>query len=301
VFELHDDRLADGVRRIVNEQVDQAVAELRGQTDGTRDSEVHEARKRCKRLRALLRLVRDPLGSSVYRRENTAIRDASRLLGPVRDALILVSTLDAAVHDTDGQLDPKTVAQTRRALKAAHGRLRQQMLYRGTMSHQAIAELVAVQQRSHDWPLGDLDFDALQPGLGRVYGRGRTAMDQAYDDPTPERFHEWRKRVKYLWHQIELLQPAWPGLLAALAKQTHNLSDLLGDDHDRTVLGEHLRGRPDLIADQDVTRVLTAALDEQCQRLRAAARPLGAKLYAETPDRFTARIACYWQSGPLVS
>ena len=301
MFQLHDDRLADGIRRIVNEQIGQAVADLRGETGGTRDAAVHETRKRCKRLRALLRLVRDPLGASVYRRENAAIRDASRLLAPVRDAVVLVNTLDAAIGDADGQLDTAALAQTRRALKAAHGRLRQQMLYRGTAVEQTIGALAAVQERSHGWPLGELAFDDLRPGLERVYRRGRRAMKRAYDDPTPERFHEWRKRVKYLWHHLELLEPGWPGLLGTLADETHDLSDLLGDDHDRTVLGERLRERPDLLADQEAARALEAALDDQRQRLRAAARPLGARLYAETPERFGARIASYWRSGPLAS
>jgi CHAD domain-containing protein len=301
VFQLHDDRIVDGVRRIVNEQIGEAVADLRGETDGTRDAAVHETRKRCKRLRALLRLVRDQLGASVYRRENTALRDASRLLAPVRDAQVLVNTLDATIGDADGELDAPALAQTRRALKAAHGRLRQQVIYRGTAVEQTIGALAAVQERSLDWPLGDLQFDGLRPGLERVYRQGRRAMAEAYDDPTPERFHEWRKRVKYLWHHLELLEPAWPGLLEALADETHDLSDLLGDEHDCTVLGERVRERPDLIADQDMARVLTATLDERRQRLRAAARPLGAKLYAETPERFGARIASYWQSGPLDS
>jgi CHAD domain-containing protein len=304
-FRLHDERLGHGVHRILDEQIDQAVAELRGQTAQSRDDEVHEARKRCKRLRALLRLVRDHLGTEVYRYENVAIRDASRLVAPVRDAQVLVTTLDDTVSGTvsgaSGQLDVRAVAETRRALKAAHSRLRQQTLYRGTASEQAAVALLAVQRRSHDWPLSDLQFDDLQLGLARVYRRGRTRMAEAYGDPTPERFHDWRKRVKYLWHHLELLQPAWPGMLDALAQQTHDLSDLLGDEHDRTVLEQTLRERPDMLANQDVAQALMATLDEQREHLRAVARPLGAKVYTETPEQFTERIACYWQSGSLAA
>ena len=298
-FRLHDDRLGDGVHRILDEQIDQAVAELRGQTPQTRDDEVHEARKRCKRLRALLRLVRDHLGTDLYRRENVAIRDASRLVAPVRDTLVLVVTLDAVVDGANGQLDARAVVATRRALKAAHNRMRQQTLYRGIVTEQAAVALLEVQRRSHDWPLDDLRFDDLRSGLARVYRRGRNRMSGAYGDPTPERFHDWRKRVKYLWHHLELLQPAWPGYLDALAEQTHDLSDLLGDDHDRTVLEQTVRERPDLIINPDVARALMTVLAEQRQQLRAAARPLSAKIYAETPEQFTERIACYWQSGPL--
>jgi CHAD domain-containing protein len=300
-FQLYDEGLADGIHRIVDEQLDRAVAELRGQTSNSRDKEIHEARKRCKRLRALLRLVRDRIGTDLYRQENVAIRDAARLVAPVRDAQILVTTLDHAVRGSNGQLNAREVAATRRALKATHGRLRQKMLYRGTAGEQAAVELLAVQQRSHDWPLHDLRFDDLRPGLARVYRRGRVCMSKAYGDPTPERFHDWRKRVKYLWHHLELLQPAWPGLLDALAGQTHDLSDLLGDEHDRTVLMQQLHERPDVVADPEVARALMAALDEQREHLRAAARPLGAKVYAETPEQFTERIACYWQFRSLAA
>lgn len=297
MFRLDDNRLVDGIRRVVDEQIDKAIAELRGETDRSRDQEVHEARKRCKRLRALLRLIRDQLGRDIYRRENVMIRDAARLLAPVRDAQVLVNTLDDVVGRSDGALDADAVNDTRRALKAAHSRLRQQLLYRGTATEQAVAGLATVQQRSQGWPLGDVRFDNLRPGVARVYRRGRVAMQQAYREPDPEHFHEWRKRVKYLWHHLELLQPAWPGLLDALADETHDLSDLLGDEHDRTVLEQRLSERPDLVTDPDVVRLLTVALADQRAALRAAARPLGARTYAESPEAFVDRLAGYWNAG----
>lgn len=296
MFRLDDNRLVDGIRRVVDEQIDKAIAELRGETDRSRDQEVHEARKRCKRLRALLRLIRDQLGRDIYRRENVMIRDAARLLAPVRDAQVLVNTLDDVVGRSDGALDADAVNDTRRALKAAHSRLRQQLLYRGTATEQAVAGLATVQQRSQGWPLDDVRFDDLRPGVARVYRRGRVAMQQAYREPDPEHFHEWRKRVKYLWHHLELLQPAWPGLLHALADETHDLSDLLGDEHDRTVLEQRLSERPDLVTDPDVVRLLTVALADQRAALRAAARPLGARIYAESPEAFVDRLAGYWNA-----
>ncbi|HSK91030.1 MAG TPA: CHAD domain-containing protein [Euzebyales bacterium] len=300
-FQLFDDDLGDGVRRVADEELGQAIAELRGQTDASRDAEVHEARKRCKRLRALLRLVRDQVGDEVYRRENVAIRDASRRVSAVRDAQVLVSTLDDVVDDSDGAVDAAAVRDTRRALKAAHSRLRQQTLYRGSAGEQAATELEAVRSRSREWPLDGIAFDDLRPGLTRVYRRGRKRMAQAYDDPAPERFHEWRKRVKYLWHHLELLEPAWPGLISRLASETHDLSDLLGDEHDRTVLLERLGERPDLLTDPDVARALAGCIERQRERLRADAGPLGARIYAEPPDVFVDRLATYWHAGRLAA
>ena len=57
------------------------------------DDAVHEARKVCKRIRAALRLLRESVGSGVYRRENSMVRGAAKPLTAVRDAFILRKTL----------------------------------------------------------------------------------------------------------------------------------------------------------------------------------------------------------------
>lgn len=297
MFELSADRLGDGIRRVVDEQIGLAVAELRGETERTRDQEVHEARKRCKRVRAVLRLIRDLIGDDTYRRENVAVRDAARRIAGVRDAQILVTTLDAVVAQAGGSIDAASVVPARAALRAAHHRLRRRVVYRGTAVAATVADLTAVGRRSRAWLNGEVTFADLRPGIARVYRRGRARMSDAYDDPVPEHFHDWRKRVKDLWHHLELLRPAWPAVLAALAEEAHRLSDLLGDEHDRSVLAQVLHERPDLLTDPEAAGRLRAAIDAQRLDLQAAARPLGAKLYAESPGSFTGRLQRYWTAG----
>lgn len=297
MYELSAGRLADGIQQVVDEQIGLAIAELRGETDGTRAQEVHEARKRCKRVRAVLRLIRDVIGDDVYRRENLAVRDAARRIAEVRDAQVLVTTLDAVVAQAGGSIDGAAVVPARAALRAAHHRLRRRVLYRGTAVAATVADLTAVGQRSCEWLTDEVTFADLRPGIARVYRRGRARMSDAYDDPVPERFHDWRKRVKDLWHHLELLQPAWPAVLAALAEEAHRLADLLGDEHDRSVLAQVLDERPDLLTDPDAAGRLRAAIGEQRRDLQAAARPLGAKLYAESPGSFTRRLERYWTAG----
>ena len=73
-----------GVRRIAREQLQAAVAHLRSRT-GSRDEQIHEARKCMKRLRALARLVRTELGNEAYRRENACFRGVTgNLKGLIR-------------------------------------------------------------------------------------------------------------------------------------------------------------------------------------------------------------------------
>src|SRR4051812_31954257 len=71
-FRLHDrEDVADGLRRIARGQIDGAVEGLRDRDETDVGEAVHDARKRFKRLRALVRLARDALGTETYRRENT--------------------------------------------------------------------------------------------------------------------------------------------------------------------------------------------------------------------------------------
>src|ERR671931_531641 len=77
---------AEGVRRIARGQIDLAVELLESADGGELDEAIHESRKAFKRLRALVRLARDPLGDEAYRRENETFRDAPRAPRPRRPA-----------------------------------------------------------------------------------------------------------------------------------------------------------------------------------------------------------------------
>ena len=93
---------AAGLRRVILGQLDHAIELLEhyGDDGGAIDERtVHELRKTLKRLRALVRLLRDPLGRKRFARENAALRDCARGLAGARDAEVMVDTLDAAACD----------------------------------------------------------------------------------------------------------------------------------------------------------------------------------------------------------
>ncbi|NJK27804.1 MAG: CHAD domain-containing protein [Coleofasciculaceae cyanobacterium SM2_3_26] len=72
--------VSNGIKRVAQEELDRAIAQLSGQTEESHEEAIHDARKRLKKLRALLRLVRDRLGQDAYERENLCFRDAARKL-----------------------------------------------------------------------------------------------------------------------------------------------------------------------------------------------------------------------------
>ena len=278
----------DAVRRLAHRRLEPAVDALGLSSDVDFDEVVHDVRKRCKRVRALLRLVRDHLPDDVYRRENRTVRDAARQLSPVRDAAVLVR-----VHDEVVGAGAVPIPDFRTALVDDHERLRRQVLDDDTvpMLRQRLATVVG---RIETWPVEEAEWDVLGVGLGRVYRRGRKAMAAALDEPTTEHFHEWRRRAKYLRLQLDLLKELWPEVIGGMAKSAHALTDVLGDEHDLAVLASALDGAA--IHQEGQARLLAELIASRRALLQARARPIGLRLYAEKPSRFIARLGHYWEA-----
>ena len=91
-------------RRCAIERIEDAIAQLdRGRAHDPQGA-VHEARKDVKKVRALLRLYRSGLGDATYRYENRELRDAGRALSVMRDADVLLDTIDGLAERYVGQI-----------------------------------------------------------------------------------------------------------------------------------------------------------------------------------------------------
>ncbi len=192
-----------------------------------------------KKLRALLRLVRAEIGEKVYRREMAAFRDAARELSGVRDADVMLATLESL------ELPASDGGPLRQALEAH--KLQTSAGARGQAAAAATELLTEARGRVADWPLEGEGFEVFEDGLRRMYRQGRNRFRAARKDPTAERLHEWRKRSKDLWYHCTILEESWQPVMKALGDEAHELSDRLGDDHDLAVLvawsREHARRR----------------------------------------------------------
>ena len=296
-FQLRpDEGMATGIRRIVADELADAIAGLRGADEETRDAVVHDARKRLKKARAALRLVRTDLGATAQRRETDALRDAARRLSGVRDAQVLLETLDKLEQEADGRLPPAAVEGLRASLERRREELHAAELGEGDVLEQVAGELETVRERAGDWPLDDETFAAAGRGLRRIHGRGHRAMEQAFDlDGDDEAWHDWRKRVKDLWYALRILAPIAPGQLKGLVAEADRLADVLGDHNDIAVLGDALDEHGAAV-DPGQLALVRAALERRRDQLRLAAVPPGRRLYAESPKRFERRIHAYWRA-----
>jgi CHAD domain-containing protein len=281
-----------GIRRIAAEQIDKAEATLTGRKQ--RHKAVHQARKGCKKIRALLRLARGGVGGSTYAQENEFFRDAQRRLSAVRDAAVMVETLDkVAKHHPNGA---ETFGTVRRELvqRCEHAAA-QHLNDEGTV--ETVASLLReARERVPDWPVKHNGFKALRPGLLKVYGDGAKRFAALGDKPTAEDFHDWRKQAKYLSYHLRLLTPVWPGAIGSIADELGQLGDLLGTEHDLAVLKEMLEADTAGFGGESQIAPLVTLIEARRAELQAATGLFGARLYVDKPKAFVGRLERWWDS-----
>lgn len=319
-FRIQMDRpLALEIKRIAEEQTSNALEKLSWveSHDGDFksftnfvDDAIHGARKSLKKARAVLRLVRDEIGEDVYGAQNASYRDAGRLLANARESYVRVETLESLRDQYGEPLDSEAIDDLRAELAAQHEECRAQLFEDRENMRGAIALIELARTDIPSWQIDD-DFSALRDGLRRTYGRGGKRMREAYERPSPERFHEWRKRVKYHWYHMRLLKSLWPKVLARTASDIHRVADYLGDAHDLSDFESTLAGEPvSTLADQASSAVaapgpdrhsLAAMAEQERRRLETAALPLAARIYVESPKRFVDRMQGYWSAARIES
>ncbi|QGG94431.1 CHAD domain-containing protein [Actinomarinicola tropica] len=295
-YELDPTRpLDEALRRVALGCLDEAIDRLDGlgPTPEPEDvaTAVHEVRKRGKELRGLARLARPALGDT-YAPVNADARDAGRQLSDIRDAQVLLSTLDDLVDAASGKAARRlTVVRDRQAAIAAAASA--SLHADDPRIADARERIVRARALVEAWPL-PADPAPLRDGLERTYRDGRTAWRRLEKkDGSDRRSHEWRKAVKRLWYQARLLAPADPDTAAPLVAQLDELSDLLGDDHDLAVLVESLDEAAGEV-DDDARDAARRAARRRQRELRTAAIALGREVYGGSASSFVARLADPW-------
>jgi CHAD domain-containing protein len=285
--------LEENVRRVILRQGKKARNHLEKE-GGDLHHGVHQARKRFKQIRAILRLVRPALGNT-YKFENVAFRDMGRRLSDLRDAEARLECFDALMDAYGDEFDDGAFEDVRAALEEDRQAATREHVEEANAMADVARDLRKGLGRCQKLQVQGDAAEILRGGLEKTYGRGYRAMHEAYEQPTDEVFHEWRKRTKYLWYHVRLLRKTWKKPMKALRKEFHKLADLLGDDHDLAVMDAYLHANAGRL-DKDVMQDMVRLMRRRRSELKTSARILGHKLYAETPEAFSARLAAYWSA-----
>ena len=284
----HGEPVGPGIRRIVAEQVDRALGEVADEKI-ERAEVIHRVRKRCKKIRAALRLVRDGLGDA-YARENGRYRDAARGISGARDEEAMIETCDALVRRFAGRKEEAVIQRVCLQLRERRDAFMAQGERIDALLHAFYAALQAGRELAADLSVHGHGHDVVVSGLRRTYARARRAMQAAERDPKPANFHAWRKYVAYHWRHMQLLHHAGPAGVDARGREARRLAELLGDLHGLHVLQAWIGSGSSALSDDADTAIFLRIVEHRSRRMRRRALRLGGRLFAEKPAHLARRF-----------
>ena len=283
------------IKRIIRERFERSVEEFKAD-DQDVDKANHQMRKNMKKVRAALRLVRKATGRKKYKKWNKAARDTARQGAELRESEVAIDSLGKVKNRFNWKSDYQFYQIARAKLRRDHQKYKKEQLEEHDFQSEIIERLGDVNEQLNDISFDKNGFKSFKKGLKKVYKRGRKACRKCQEESTFENHHEWRKRVKYLWYQVRILKDIWPEGLKGYARELHNLSDYLGDDHDLYDLNRRLH---EIYENSDYAEDLAktdALIEKFSEELRFKAWNSGKKLYTEKPKDFVARIESYWKT-----
>lgn len=293
--------LSEGLSRVIQAQFEIALQVATADPE-EQAAAVHETRKAIKRLRAMLRLVRGSISLDCYHTDNAMLKLIAAELGAVRDAWVMAEILERLLPhegDTSGVI-PVLIdrLQERYRIESAA------VLENQALMASIVDQLEHVRDSSARWTIvaGEQTeplphrFDVIAPGLQRVYKRGRRGMRIVAGSPTDTLLHVWRKRAKYLRHQVEALSILDPERLGGYEANLERLTDALGDDHDLAILLTRLNDDAALTADLDTTAVFDLIYTER-RDLQAESIAIGEEFFERPSTDFVAYMESVWKEG----
>jgi len=288
-FARDDKSVEQALRRIARERLGQSI-DLVSAPVAAAGGPVHELRKNIKKTRALLRLVRPRFDD--FAAENAALRDAARMLGPLREQAVLIATLKRLA--ADAAIAPDECAALAAALEAGHPVAADA----ADVLKDHARRIAAIRKRARHWRLertrpASGGFAAIAPGLERGWRAAQKAMQQSLRRPDAEALHLWRKRVKDHWYHARLLAPIWPAMMAPHIVLAGDLGETLGNARDSALLAAAL-ARPDLAKLPGAAETGVRA-EAEAARLADLARHDGMRLLAEPASGLSRRWQGWWE------
>jgi CHAD domain-containing protein len=285
------ERVGKGLRRIVREQLRKAARAARDRRL-PQEERVHEVRTRLKRSRAALALIRRDGGPGI-RRDDVRLRDAARRLSRPRDLAVQAHTFRLLGSRLQAELPPRVLSR----FAAAERRLRQDLQPREVERdlRRAARALRRVRRRLGPWTIPH-GGRAVSEGIGRTYRRARAALGAVHADPTPERFHDWRKQVKALANQLRMVREAVPELTTTLMPKVERLGELLGQVHDLHCAKATAELHPRWFGRAEDGRTALTAIDERRAALEAEALLLAEAVFAGRPRDVRSLVQTGWRA-----
>jgi CHAD domain-containing protein len=293
----------DGILRIVEVIANHPATPTPRDPSG-RAKAIHETRLALKRARALVRMLRPTLGSSLTTRLNRSLRTASQRLAKARDTAAGLQRLDQlrrkrpaadalALNQVRAQFAKSSQDQEQSTAAVTQSLARARTALRST----------ARSLKTAPWKLKG--WAIVSTGLEAGHRRARKRLRTARTSNEDAAFHAWRTACKSLFYQLALLRPISKGRLSRWIQDLDQLQDDLGRLNDLSNLTLQLSTPPAATAAPEASTASKekAAVERSLRILQREREQLqkhtlrrGRRLLAERSPEFLERLTHAWKA-----
>ena len=286
----------DEIRRAGLELIEEAITSLRDQPSGRHEA-VHDARKRFKRLRALYRLIARA-APDFSKEENARFRDIARSLAFAREAAALVETVEYLETFAASTTQGKAL----RSIATVLRKRRDHAIEHEAGLDEAIAAAIAgceeARKRLKAVSLPDelkVVTRLVKTGWAKQRKRARKALADCHEQADVEHFHELRKAGQAYWMHLGLLRRLWPSAMRAKRADTKRLVDILGHEHDLSVLAAFADREPERFGNGERLALLLDAIIQRQQVLRGDGLELANEVFSESARTESRIVGLLWR------
>lgn len=283
----HQEPLAVGARRVICGQVEAARQLLTGE-EIDRKKVVHETRKCFKKIRATLQLL-DFNPPEKFVEESLRYRNMGQLLSNQRDADVLPETFDKLINDYTKHLEG-LMLRRERSFIISHARALLAGENFSRIKSELVRELEKAKSAVSDWRFYKADsrmVTSIVPTVvKKTYSRAKDNFLTVCQNPSGDKMHNWRKRIKDLRYQSQLLCKTDLVFSSAYGKKLEKLAERLGEHHDLTLLHEEVSEHGPHARENLAVEGFVDLIAMEQSRLEDEARQVGGELFRDTPATF---------------
>jgi CHAD domain-containing protein len=242
---------------------------------------VHLIRKRLKLYRALLKLLKHRGNPGKFTEANAALRDLGRVFSELRDDHVRSRVLEnfhteqvfSSYTDIVGKLQTENTEQTELLYQQLSANGCPFKVFTDTLNQKSPAASFIESLNGRG---------TFEEGFVTAYEKASNAYYSCFLYPSAELMHEWRKRIKDLQYQCELMPWITETTPGTFYQDLITLAELLGEDQDINNLMNWIYSKPGLL-DDDETSAIFSILKSRRNKLKGVIDHIGKTLFREDP------------------
>jgi CHAD domain-containing protein len=288
------ERVRKGIRRILRAELRRAIGAAHDR-EAAQDERVHDVRTRLKRSRAALGLIGAGLGRTPRSAKKTdrRLRDLGRRLARPRDNAVQAHTFRILGARLSRELPAGLLERMRDVGEQLHGKLDERSVEKELQ--RTARALRRLRRRLRKWPVRH-GRRRVAKGITRTYRQARRALVKVHSEPTPERFHEWRKQVKLLSNELKIVGRAVPELAMRFLPKVERLGEILGQVHDLDCAAATTERHPRWFGSEADCEAVRGLVAEHRVVLEREAFALAAGVFAGRPRDVRELVRTGWKT-----